>query len=445
MRSRLRAVLESGLYAVLTMPLVLRLLGGRPTAPAAARRRVIRQQGLRPLREQWWTPLSFEPAATLWRYVLALECTAEPEASAAPVRTEVRRVVVYTPGHLGDILQTAPLLRALRTGYPSARVTWIVGPWGEQLARRCNQAHEVIVRGPAWYHYHRGRAAWRTTLRQDLAWAAGNGSCDVFISTARTDLSAQWIGRSLHPRMWCALDDPSPLYPVAPLQHVVRPERDLPQAADLMRLLEPLGLVGQDTRLAYPLTDAERQAARELLRREGAAPDRPYFAVVPGAGWPGKMWPADRFAQAADALAAGRSWTAVLLGSPDERELAESVRRAMRSPALNLAGRTSVAEMAAVLEGARLFLGNDSGPLHLAAALQIPTVSLFGPTSPGKWAPQGPQHVALRKVEQCPQCFPWHPRATCAEQGRCLKLIAVPEVVQAMEQVLAAISGPPQE
>ena len=94
------------------------------------------------------------------------------------------------------------------------------------------------------------------------------------------------------------------------------------------------------------------------------------------------------------------------------------------------------------LNMARWAAVGTSALLLLAAALQIPTVSLFGPTSPGKWAPQGPQHVALRKVDQCPHCFPWHPRATCAERGRCLKLITVPDVVQAMERVLAADRRP---
>jgi ADP-heptose:LPS heptosyltransferase len=103
---------------------------------------------------------------------------------------------------------------------------------------------------------------------------------------------------------------------------------------------------------------------------------------------------------------------------------------------VNFAGQTSVGELAALLEESDLFIGNDSGPLHVAAALGKPTLSIFGPGFPEKWAPTGPQHRLLHHPSGCP-CFPWHPAAKCERADRCIDAVTIEEVKQAATELLS--------
>src|SRR5690606_7324554 len=128
-------------------------------------------------------------------------------------------------------------------------------------------------------------------------------------------------------------------------------------------------------------------------RRQLAALARPRVAVNPGARWQTKRWPAERFAEVVQkALGADRAGSVVVLGGPGEESMAAACHRALRLPAVNFCGRTSLRELAALLGECDLLLTNDTGPMHLASAIGLPTVSLFTCTAPERAAPFGDQH-----------------------------------------------------
>ena len=105
-------------------------------------------------------------------------------------------------------------------------------------------------------------------------------------------------------------------------------------------------------------------------------------------------------------------------------------------PGKNWFGRFSIAQLAAVMERAALWLGNDSGPMHLAAAVGCPTVSLWGPTEPGKWAPRGAKHHHVRRMERCPGCEYWNPAMHCLQPTHaCMEAISVEEVEAMLEEM----------
>ena len=158
--------------------------------------------------------------------------------------------------------------------------------------------------------------------------------------------------------------------------------------------------------------------------------------LFPGSGWPGKNWPPERFAALADWLAAEKKMRVGLGGAPGERGLCECIAAMMQQPATVWAGQLTLDESAALIEQAALVVGNDSAPIHLAAALDVPSVSLWGPTFPEKWAPQGPQHVAF-KAEHCVGCAYWHMRAYCQGRPRCMERIEVEKVQRLIEERFA--------
>ncbi|MGH7410142.1 MAG: glycosyltransferase family 9 protein, partial [Candidatus Methylomirabilis sp.] len=148
-----------------------------------------------------------------------------------------------------------------------------------------------------------------------------------------------------------------------------------------------------------------------------------------------KAWPVERFAELADRLAGVAGCRVLLGGDVRERELAEAIRAQSRVAPTVLAGRTTLRQLAAVLKRCALFVGNDNGPMHMAAALGTPVVALFGPSAPEVWGPRGSHTEVLYKGLDCRRCF--HPTCTRGEQS-CMKQISVDEVFAAARKVLSS-------
>ncbi len=190
------------------------------------------------------------------------------------------------------------------------------------------------------------------------------------------------------------------------------------KAATYFPLLESVGRPEPIGAYDYTVSEAERQGARTLLNEQGSANGRPLIILHPGANWPHKRWAPERFAQVGDRLATTRNAHVVITGGPDDVGLAESVKQQMRQPATLLAGRTTLRQLGGCLAHARLVISNDTGVLHMAAALSRPLVALYGPTAPAVTGPLGDPktHVVLHHPDCCPQvpCYqsdrgPAHP------------------------------------
>jgi heptosyltransferase-2 len=165
--------------------------------------------------------------------------------------------------------------------------------------------------------------------------------------------------------------------------------------------------------------------------------DKPLVALAVAAAYgPAKEWPAERFANVIDGLAEANGTECVLVGAPSERARCEETASASRAGAVIAAGETSVGEAMALLSLCDGFAGNDSGAMHVAGALGIPTVGLFGSTRPERTAPLGPRtHVLYHRIE----CSPCLERTCRFGHYECLKRIEVEEVTAALNE-LGALS-----
>ncbi|MBI3088036.1 MAG: glycosyltransferase family 9 protein [Candidatus Omnitrophica bacterium] len=186
----------------------------------------------------------------------------------------------------------------------------------------------------------------------------------------------------------------------------------------------------------YFLSDDERTAAGAWLRERGWAEEAALIVLHPGANWPHKRWPPERFAELADRLAQRPGRAIALTGGPDDEPLIRRISGRMRVPPLVLAGQTTLRQLAACLERAGVVVSNDTGVLHIASALRRPVVALYGPTSPAFTGPLGaPERtVVIHHADCCPQipCFnpdrPRHPG---------MDAISVDEAHEAAERLLA--------
>ena len=145
-----------------------------------------------------------------------------------------------------------------------------------------------------------------------------------------------------------------------------------------------------------------------------------------------KAWPADRFA-AIGAFFAKEGYQVVLVGSEDEKNVAQEVIRVAKEAIINLVGKTSIRELGALMRACALFIGNDAGPMHMAAAVGCPVVGLFGPTDPMVWGPRGKNVQTIYKGLDCRECF--HPGCQRGEMS-CMKLIGVEEVLEAAKVLM---------
>ena len=210
-------------------------------------------------------------------------------------------------------------------------------------------------------------------------------------------------------------------------------EKDRYEADAWAGLLQALGLKAHAEQLEYTVRSEEAEAAAAFLHKKGVDPARPLVLLAPGSGWPGKNWLPDRFVTLADRLSIEKGFQVAWIGGEGE---APKIPLSL-SNQFNWAGKTSLTLAVALMEKATVYVGNDSGLLHFAAALNVPTVSIWGPTRPGKWGPKGAIHRQIRKTEGCPGCIYWDWRESCRNDHACMKAVPVEAVFSAIGDVLS--------
>jgi len=183
-------------------------------------------------------------------------------------------------------------------------------------------------------------------------------------------------------------------------------------------------------------TSEERRNARELLRAEGIPFNTPFLVLNPGAAYgSAKRWHTDRFADVADTLAGELQLRVALIGSDHERPISEEIRDRMKSSAAMLTGRTSLETLIGVLAESSLMITNDSGPMHIAAALGIPTIAVFGSTDERVTGPYGPRTRIVKHPVECSPCL----LRDCPIDHRCMNGVSVDDVCNAARTLIRAV------
>lgn len=348
-------------------------------------------------------------------------------------RKEGDGVVVYLPGHLGDFLEATPMLKVLRAGTAGRWVTWLVGGWSMELAKQyAGWADEMVEFSPRREALLRGRTRWRQSVwgQWRLLRRLRRTGVDTLVTCIPCDWITRFMANTLRPRVWAGVGDRRPPRVREDVRTEFLPyQKDRPEAEVWMEALARSGLCAgdADVRAEFPVSDDERAWAAEFLRSEGVTGR--LVLLSPGSGWSGKNWGAERFAKLAGRLES-RGLCVAWTGSAGESELC-------RGPGLKWAGKLSLGQLAAVMERAAAWVGNDSGTMHLAGAVGCRTVSFWGPTSEGKWGLRGAGHVKLRGAAACPGCVYWDWQRTCEKEGHpCMAAIGVEAAETAVLRVL---------
>lgn len=319
-------------------------------------------------------------------------------------------------GALGDIIQALPVAAALRQRFPQAELCWLARKrWSDiLLASPC--LDQVIASS------NEGVAELGAQLRAkrfevvlDMQGSPRTGML-TWLSRARWRIGYRF-----------SLDD------IGAWPSNVRLIDRRPNVHAVHRYLAFARALGAgDGPVKFPLQIEEtyRQAARRLLSAAGWKGE-PLAAIHAGAGRASKVWPAERFGLVAARLA-GDGFLSLLVGAKGDLPLAERVIESAGVRMLNLVNRTSLRELAALFLQCRLAIGNDSGPIHLAAALGLPVAAIFGSSNPAHSTPYGDGNRCLQANLPCRPCQDWKCR-----QPVCLEAIRPEEVVGAVRELLA--------
>jgi heptosyltransferase-2/heptosyltransferase-3 len=377
---------------------------------------------------------AIEPRNDLRRALLALAGRALP--AACPVGRARQRILIVRPDHLGDLLFLTPALRRLRAGLPRAEIVGLVGPWGLDVLRGNPNLDRVLNWDFPWFD--------RRPRRSLLAPYWSLAKLARLLRRERFDVVLQfradfWWG-ALAARLagvpeQLGFDAPMVrpfLTQALPLQHGRHAAQE--NLALASALAGPI--TNGDEALEFVVSPAGRSRAAELLA--AATATGPIVALQPGAGTAVKRWPLDRLARVGRTLRDVFGGSIVVLGGPAEVDLVDRVVSSLGGGAIGLAGKTSIGELAAVLERCAIAIGPDSGPLHLAVAVGTPTVHLFGPADPRRFGPFGDPcwHVVVQSSRACAPCHRLDfPPAQVASHG-CLADIGEDEVVQVARELL---------
>ena len=343
---------------------------------------------------------------------------------------------------IGDVVFTTPAVNALRRKFPGARITYLVEAPAEPVVRHHPGIDEVIVverpRGVARVRYDLSLARRLRARRFDLVIDFHGGPRSGFLSWATG--APRRIGYDLPGRGWCYTTRAAWTRSLVPPRHSV-----LNQWA----LLEPLGIEPPDRArdaVTMPLDPDAVQRVDDRLAASGVDPDARLIVLHVSAGNPFRRWPAPSFAAAAATLAAEDSSRRIIVTSgPSESAAAEAVAedaRRLAGPAASRIMRTGefdLAELRALIDRAALYIGGDSGPLHIAATTRTPIVALFGPTLPDRSMPWRDASIGAIAVDAGDlPCRPCHQRHCVPGDFRCLTAISPTMVVKAADALLTA-------
>ncbi len=339
---------------------------------------------------------------------------------------DYKNILVIKMSALGDIIHALPSLYALRKTYPKARISWLVEPQFAEILPGTPYIDEKIIfykndlkKKNIWE-----KLAYLKQLKKQLQsrnfdlvidlQGLFKSSLIVFLSGGKEKLTY------CEPREGSFLFSKA-IYGEHSKGHIIQ------------RYLDVIRYIGyKDDEVVFPLADfsVREENMQKLLDTKGVS-DR-YAVFFPGAGWTSKEWKPDNYAKLAKELTS-KSIDIVLAGGSVDGAKAKSIQeKSLSSKVFDLTGKTAIMDLPALVKKAQFCLGGDTGPLHIAAAVGTPTISMFGPSSADRACPYGDKNIIIKTTAKCSPCF----KRKCLKEITCMDLISVQEVLKACEKVV---------
>jgi heptosyltransferase-3 len=348
-------------------------------------------------------------------------------------------ILIIKLRHLGDVLITTPALSALKGAYPDARITMVVNAGTKDMITENPDIQEVILLEPGGSVKNGGGLQKNLNLIRrlrkeqfDLSIDFTIGDRGAFLSLLAGAPQRLGFGPKKAKQWWWRLAYTRTVTQPKPNRHVVESH------LDAVRLL---GISPGKPGLKFFWQETDQRRVETLLGEKGWGDRRPYMVIHPTSRWMFKTWKVEGYARVIDAVQEDLKTPVVLTGGPEGKEKAavqEILSRCRTRPA-DLSNRLSLKELGALIAGARCFLGVDSAPMHIAAAVGTPAVALFGPSGDIMWGPWGRGHRVIKKKWPCRPCG--QDGCKGSKVSRCLEEIEPEDVLAVLSDLLASESS----
>ncbi len=380
-------------------------------------------------------------------------------ATPADLRSQdFKKILLIKLSAVGDVVQTIPVLNKLRKRYPKARLDWLVTPAIAELLQNNPAITNVIE-----FERQEWSSPWRWTpfanaarliarlraaeydlvldlqgqLRSAIFAFASGAAVRIGFDRPNAklwDASPRQLPELARKHAWQGAREGSWL---AYTDHIRLATLDVHAVDRYLGVGPMLGLDGDAADFSFPIPPEATTRIDGLKDYYDIAKTK-LIAMAPGTIWNTKQWRSEAFAEVARYFLQ-QNFAVTLIGSDRERAVCEEVAR-LAPGVVNLAGETTVSELAALIRGATICVTNNSGPMHLAVALGRPVVSVFGPTDPIWAGPYGRDGAVLQAGLPCSPCY-LRQLSRCAHDHACMKEVSAPAVIERMEKMLRDKAG----
>lgn len=331
------------------------------------------------------------------------------------------RILLIRLSSLGDIVLTTPAIRAVRAHFPDAYIAMLVAKQSAEILRENPHLDEIIAFDRLAKNKDTGEMLriirhlreQKFTMAIDFQRKVRTGMLMYFSG------AAERIGKG----RFCTVR--------------VHEQNNKHATAHYFDILHAAGIPAEDQRLEIFLSESERLGAAQRFDTAGVNDEQLKVGFFPGAGWKLREWMPERFAAIGDKLVQHFNANVLIFGGQSEAELVQTVANLMNVPAILFAGNLQIRQLAACLEKCDLFLTNDTGPMHIAAAVGTSTVSLFGPGNHIRFQPLGTLHQTIRHAVPCSPCKQFTDKC---KDNICMKGIGVDEVWESVSRALAEVA-----
>lgn len=341
-----------------------------------------------------------------------------------------KRILLIRTDRIGDVVLSTPAIKAVRDAYPAAYIAFMVRPCALDIVEGNPYLNEVIL-----YDKDGAHKSFFATLLFALRIRKKRFDTALILHPAnRAHIIAFLAGipnRIGLDRRMARL-----------LTKRIKDKKFLGEKHELdytLDILKYIGITAKERALSVPVMASAENSVNIKLTREGYGGVVPLIAVHPGASCPSKRWPAGRFAKLIDLLKERYDFQAVIISGRDDTKEARALLNGLKSEALDLSGKTSVAEIAALFKKCALFISNDSGPVHIASAVGAPCIVIFGRKQPGlspkRWGPVGEKDKFIHKDAGCKVCLAHN----CKNDFKCLKMITTDEVFEVVSGMIDSL------
>ena len=340
-------------------------------------------------------------------------------------------ILIVKLSAIGDVVHTLPSLAALRKLYPKSHITWVVEEASSDIIRGHPHLDRVIISR---------RKRWIENLKKFHYIKITISEIRLFIKTLRDrkyDLVIDFHGLSKSSMIvilgggkrklgYDSMQELSGLF----LNEKIPEDMEKHAVDRYLDFIRYLGTDIDNPEFYIPIEEENRTRVETLLKANGIDINEPFVTVNPVAFWDTKLWEDVKFARLCDRIAEDLKQKVVFTGNSGDGRI-KHIQSMMNFPSVNLEGQTTLKDLAYLYKLSVLLVTTDSGPMHIAAAMNAPTVALFGPTDPSRTGPYGKGHIVVRKKMSCSPCF-----LKKCDTKRCMKEITVEEVFEAAMQVV---------